>query len=496
MSQPWSSQILSSANVDKDIASAVFFRVAFGLTCAYWAWDYLNSGRVTRLYVEPDFHFCYPLLWFIQPLPGNGMYWLFLVMLVLSLLIAVGWFYRLASIAFAACFSYFFLIERTNYQNHYYLICLLAWLLPVLPLNTSLSVDCRTGRTKPNERTAAWVYWTLQFYVGLPYFFGGIAKLTPDWLLGQPMGIFLATKSEVPIIGSWLTMPAAAMLLSIAGLVFDLAIVPLLIWQKTRFAAYMVCLLFHTINAALFQIHIFPWFMILASTVYFQPSWPRWVLGAKIVESDAAFESSAAESTEKPAVASRWLVVLASLLVAFHCLWPLRSRLYNEETSWTERGHLFSWRMMLRAKEVGIGYAIVDSATGRAANVDHKQFIDPEQAEKFARDPELIRQMAHFIADKFEKEMHRRPEVHAFVLASLNGRKPQLMIDPNVDLAAQSAAWWRTPTWIVPLKEPFRIEAWAVPIDQWKSQVELPQIKFLEQLKQQSVSRQKSNIQS
>jgi hypothetical protein len=441
------------------------------------------------LYVSPEFHFAYPLFDFVRPLPGSGMYWLFLVMLMLSLLIGIGWFYRAASVAFAICFSYFFLIERTNYQNHYYLICLIAWLLPFLPLNTSLSVDCRSGRISPKEQTASWVYWILQFHIGIPYFYGGIAKLTPDWLLGQPMGMFLSTKSDIPLVGQWLALPETAILLSIGGLIFDLAVVPLLMWSKTRVAIYVVCILFHITNATLFQIHIFPWFMILATTIYFPAGWPRWILGAP------PMDTAADETTQPASVLPKWGVLVAALIVAFHCLWPLRSRLYHEETSWTERGHLFSWRMMLRAKEVGIGYAIVDSTTGRAANVDHKQFIDPEQAEKFARDPELIRQMAHFIADKFEVEMRRRPEVHAFVLASLNGRKPQLMIDPNADLAAQPNAWWSTPAWIVPLKEPFRAEAWKVPMDQWKSHVELPEIKFLEQMKQQSANRAESNPQ-
>jgi vitamin K-dependent gamma-carboxylase len=488
---PLSSKILQAAGYPKDVAAAVFFRIAFGFTCCFWAWDYLTSGRVTRLYVTPEFHFGYPLFDFVRPLPGSGMYWLFWVMLALALLIGIGWFYRAASIGFAICFTYFFLIERTNYQNHYYLICLIAWLLPFLPLNTSLSVDCRTGRTTPSEQIATWVYWILQFHLGIPYFYGGIAKLTPDWLLGQPMGMFLSTKSEIPMIGEWLALPGTAMLLSIGGLIFDLAVVPLLMWSKTRVATYVVCILFHLINATLFQIHIFPWFMILASSIFFSPGWPRWILGAPPIDIETIVEESSQPTSGLP----KWAVLLAGLVVAFHCLWPLRSRLYSEETSWTECGHLFSWRMMLRAKEVGIGYAIVDSVSGRAVNVDHKQFIDAEQAEKFARDPELIRQMAHFIADKFEAEMRRRPEVHALVLASLNGRKPQLMIDPNVDLAAQPCAWWGTPAWIVPLKEPFRAAAWNVPMDQWKSHVELPEIQFLELMKQQSANRAGSNSQ-
>jgi hypothetical protein len=113
------------------------------------------------------------------------------------------------------------------------------------------------------------------------------------------------------------------------------------------------------------------------------------------------------------------------------------------------------------------------------ANVDHLQFLGTEQAEKFGRDPELIRQLAWFIADKFEDETGRRPEVHAFALASLNGRKPQLMIDPNTDLASVSAGYFGERSWIVPLEEPLRSPPWDVPMNEWRQHVELPEINFL-----------------
>lgn len=486
----WLKSLHSSASRSEDIAAAVFFRFAFGLTTCFWAWDYLASGRVSRLYVAPVFHFKYPLLEFVEPLPGEGMYLFFLWLLVLSLLIAVGWFYRIASVAFAVSFTYFFLIERTNYQNHYYLICLISWCLPWLPLNRDFSVDSRSGRVASQEYVPNWVYWLLRFYIGVPYFFGGVAKLTTDWLQGQPMELFLSSKSELPLIGGMLQGPFAVELFSWGGLFFDLAIVPMLLWSRSRWLAYCLCVGFHITNSFLFQIHIFPWFMILATTVFFPPSWPRQLLGVRNPDSGLSDNSIEGDKAQVVTSLGPWWSIALIGLALFHCAWPLRSRLYNEETSWTERGHLFSWRMMLRAKEVGIGYAIVDPTTGRVANVDHKQFIDAEQAEKFARDPELIRQLAHFIATKFEKEMGRRPEVYALVLASLNGRKPQLMIDPNVDLATQPFALWEKPSWILPLTEPFRKEAWRVPIDQWKSHVDLPPIKFLERMKALQKSRE------
>ena len=471
------SRVLDTACLHVDNAGATFFRIGFGGLMAGWAWNYLASGRVTRLYVDPVFNFTYYGFDWVAPLPGNGMYVHFVAIMLLSLMIAAGFLYRFASCAFAIAMIYVFLLDRTNYQNHYYLICLFGCLLPLLPLNRNVSIDAWRNPAILTQTTPAWVYWAIRFHVGVPYFFGGIAKLTPDWLLGQPMGLFLSTKTSIPVIGSLVSLPSAGLAMSWMGLLFDLLIVPALLWRKTRVAAYLLCLAFHLMNAVLFKIHVFPWFMIVATTIFFDPAWPRRLLTmGQAAKASLAADSSATDRCQRPA---KWIVLVVSAYVLFHFLWPLRSRLYGNEPSWDERGHLFSWRMMLRAKEVGLGYAIVDPETGRVANVDHKQFIDAEQSEKFGRDPELILLMAHFIANRFESEMGRRPQVYAFVLASLNGRKAQLMIDPNVDLAAQPRGQLGQRDWVMPLTEPLRREPWIVPVEQWRQYVELPEIEFL-----------------
>jgi hypothetical protein len=55
------SRVLDAAFLPVDNASVTFFRVAFGGLMAAWAWNYLASGRVTRLYVDPTFSL--HLLW-------------------------------------------------------------------------------------------------------------------------------------------------------------------------------------------------------------------------------------------------------------------------------------------------------------------------------------------------------------------------------------------------------------------------------------------------
>lgn len=480
------SRVLDAAFLPSDNAGATFFRVAFGGLMAAWSWNYLASGRVTRLFVEPAFNFTYYGFDWIAPWPGSGMYLHFVAIMVLSLLIAAGCFYRIASCCFAIAFIYVFLLDRTNYQNHYYLIALFGCLLTLLPLNRNVSVDAWRKPQILTQTTPAWVYWAIRFHVGVPYFFGGIAKLTPDWLLGQPMGMFLTTKTSIPVIGSWVSWSSTGLAMSWFGLLFDLLIVPALLWRKTRVAAYLACIAFHLTNAVLFQIHVFPWFMIVATTIFFDPAWPRRLL--TVGQGKAMAEVIENHQQNRYPRPRKWVLVAVGIYVVFHFVWPLRSRFFGGEPSWDERGHLFSWRMMLRAKEVGLGYAIVDPETGRVANVDHKQFMDAEQSEKFGRDPELILLMAHYIADQFQSEMGRRPQVHAFVLASLNGRKAQLMIDPNVDLAAQPRGQFGQRDWVMPLTEPLRLEPWVVPVEQWRQYVELPPIEFLKNSQQEPAS--------
>ena len=54
--------------------------------------------------------------------------------------LALGLFARAAALATAVGFTWLFLIERCTYQNHYYLLMLVAWAAVALPLG-------RTGRS-------------------------------------------------------------------------------------------------------------------------------------------------------------------------------------------------------------------------------------------------------------------------------------------------------------------------------------------------------------
>ncbi|MCC6508901.1 MAG: HTTM domain-containing protein, partial [Pirellulaceae bacterium] len=138
----------------------------------------------------------------------------------------------------------------------------------------------------------------------------------------------------------------------------------------------------------------------------------------------------------------------------------------------------FSWRMMLRGKSVVLGFVIKDKVNGRVLDGKINRFLGPDQSEKFGRDPEMILQFAHFLGAEYQATTGRPAAVHVLALASLNGRKPELLVDPNVDLTKEPRGWYAR-SWVMPQREPLRREPWDLPIEQWRNHVEMPELKFL-----------------
>jgi hypothetical protein len=279
----------------------------------------------------------------------------------------------------------------------------------------------------------------------------------------------------LPIVGDWFVTEGAVAFFAWGGLLFDLLIVPLLLWKPTRTAAYVVCVLFHLTNALLFSIHVFPWFMIFATMAFFDPSWPRRVFGgARFVPQPSGPRTWASLSRR-----ARFGVCALAVYCAFHVAWPLRHYAYAGDVSWTERGHYFAWHMMVRGKVSGVRFYVTNEETGHTSVADVRGVINGEQLSRMGRDPEMILHMAHWIAAHEERRLGSRVSVRALVLSSLNGRKPQLLIDPNVDLAREPRGFHPRP-WIVPLTEPLRSEPWAVPLVEWERHLELPPRPFLQ----------------
>src|SRR5215218_69974 len=108
------------------------------------------------------------------------------------------------------------------------------------------------------DAIAAWMVWLLRFQVGVVYVFAGLAKAKADWLLeGQPLGLWLAARTETPILGGLFAAPGTALAMSWAGFLFDTSIVLWLSWARTRLAAYGAVIVFHGLTGYLFNIGMF-----------------------------------------------------------------------------------------------------------------------------------------------------------------------------------------------------------------------------------------------
>ena len=108
-------------------------------------------------------------------------------------------------------------------------------------------------------------------------------------------GSGLAVVVTTPLIGPLLETEGAVFFFSYGGMLFDLLIVPALLWSRTRPFAFVFCIFFHVTNKMLFDIGIFPFLAIAATTIFFSPDWPR-----RVNLLFAPFDASAKAARSKP----------------------------------------------------------------------------------------------------------------------------------------------------------------------------------------------------
>jgi hypothetical protein len=431
-----------------DAASLVCFRVAFGAVMAWEVIRYFSNGWIAADYIEPAFHFKYFGFDWVRPWPAAGMYVHFSVLGLAALGVALGLAYRLSAVVFFFGFTYVFLLDQTYYLNHFYLIALLAFSLVFLPVRGALSLDAWLQPRLRSDSAPAWALWLLRTQISIPYLYGGLAKLNPDWLRGEPMRLWLAERTNLPLLGRFVTEEWIVLAFTYGGLLLDLLIVPFLLWSRTRLWAFVLGLAFHGLNAVLFEIGVFPWLMMAATTIFFAPEWPR-RLGLM-----PPWRPPALDPPVAPPPRWRWpTLAAATAYLALQALVPLRHYAYPGNVSWTEEGHRFSWHMRLRDKESQALFIVTDLDQETTWTVEPSAYLTEQQARVMAGRPDMILQFAHHLAAELRHSGRSRVEVRAQVMAALNGRPPQLLVDPDIDLARQPRSLAPAP-WILPLREP------------------------------------------
>lgn len=443
-----------------DGSSLVVFRVLFGLLGAFGAARFFWNDWIERFFVRPGFHFHYWGFEGVEVLAPEAMNFAFGALVVLGLMIAVGLFYRLSVVVFFVLFSYVELIDVTYYLNHYYLVSLLAAWLIVLPLGSEGSLDAlwqkKLGWKRPVLRR--WMLWALRLQVGIVYFHAGMAKFTTDWLLhAQPLGIWLASRTDTPIFGPLFAEPWVAYAMSWAGFLYDTTIPFWLSWRRTRPYAFLVLLFFHGMTHILFLIGLFPLIMTCAATLFFEPNWPRrlWYRFRPTTPKDVASPGEASP------LALPVLTLLGAALVV-QALLPLRAHAYGGNVLWHEQGMRWSWRVMCREKAGSVTYRVLWDGRTREMHVSPSSYLTPYQEREMSGQPDLILQLAQHIGAQHTARGRQNVQVRVDALVSLNGRIPQPLIDPEVDLMqvedSIAPASWIAPA---PPGEPIRLRRMA-----------------------------------
>jgi len=441
-----------------DISFLVFFRIIFGGIMLWETYRYFTHGWIRRYFIETTVNFSYYGFSWVKPWPGSGMYVHFLVLGLAAACVMVGFLYRFAAPVLFLAFTYSFLLDQTRYLNHFYLVCLISFLMCFLPAERAFSVDALLRRKIRSDVVPAWTLWLLRVQVGIPYFFGGIAKLNSDWVHGgEPMRIWLSPLVKIPAFGHIFASGWVVYSFVIGGLLLDLLVVPLLLWRRTRPFAFAGAVLFNLINAVIFEIGIFPWLMLGALLIYFPPDLLRRFARAFMSPGEEFLDSAPAparaESYPSLSTTQKVVVGLMAAYLAVQIILPLRHYLYPGNVSWTEEGHNFAWHMKLRTKTGEAVFTVTHPESGQTWTVKPEEHLKSHQVMKMSTKPDLILHFAHFLAEQKRREGYDNVEVRARVMVSLNGREPQLLIDPNVDLVKEEVSLLPV-RWIVPLTTP------------------------------------------
>jgi len=440
-----------------DARGLAAFRILFGLTMALATLRFVLNGWVSELLVAPTYHFTYLGFEWIRPLSHSAMLLVFGAMGLAALSLSLGLFTRVAAAIFFLLFSYAELIDQATYLNHYYLASLLALLLVFVPSESAWSLDAwrraRAGRA-PSASVPELAYFVLRAQMAVVYLFAGLAKLDADWLFrAEPLTTWLRSRVESPLLVGLVAEPWVPFAMSWGGALFDLFVVPLLIVRRTRPFAFALAAFFHLTIWLLFPVGVFSFVMLLAITVFFDPSWPARLVGRLVTVSPFTPEPS-------PRSVRPLAFAMVAAYVAVQVLVPLRFAAYPGTVNWTEQGFRFAWRVMLVEKAGKVEFDVTTESPAARFRVYPREELTPLQLRQMATQPDMIEQYAHHLRQRFDARGYRNVQVRADAWVAFNGRRSQRLIDPAMDLASTERSL-AAKSWIMPLESVSRSELLA-----------------------------------
>lgn len=428
-----------------DNSPLLIFRIFFGILVACECYGAIITGWVRQNLVEPQFTFNFIGFDWLQIFQGSGMYAYFLVMGTLGLGIAFGYKYRFSIITFTILWTGAYLMQKTSYNNHYYLLILISAMMCFFPANADYSLDAKQNPSIKKDWMFGYVKWVVVLQLIIVYTYASVAKIYGDWLDFSIVRILMLDKANYYIIGELLQQPWVHKIVGVFGILFDLLIVPALLWKPTRKVAFFASIFFHLFNSIVFQIGIFPYLSLAFIVFFFEPETIRRIF----------FKKKKAFNSLEILLPKYKKTVIGLVLVYFliQLVLPVRHHFIKDNVLWTEEGHRMSWRMMLRSRGGAGQFKLVNKTTGESKTIKLNNYLSKKQQRRIMAYPDFIWQFSQLL----KKEYAQKGETVSVYLTNskvrINGKPYRAFIDPKVDLANESWKHFGHHSWILPSTE-------------------------------------------
>ena len=411
----------------------------FGALLTWHCLEVIFTDWIQYVFIEPRFTFSHIGMEWLQPLQGNGMYYYFAVMAVCGVLVSIGLFYRFSLGLFTILFAGAYFMQKTTYNNHHYLMLLICIIMLFLPANKSNSIDVVRNPSIKQNLMPVWCRLVLILQIAIVYFYATVAKLYPDWLDGTFIKNLLSSRTASRFINiyqqEWFYLS-----ITYGGILFDLLIIPLMLYKKTRKYAFVAAIFFHLFNKMILSIGVFPFLALAFSILFFPPEFFR----KYIFKGNLKIQMPILSSVLSNKILLYFFVPFFVLQLAL----PLRHWFIKGDVLWTEEGHRLSWRMMLRSRTGETKFLIVNKATKEKEYYVLNKLLTKSQIKSMRTQPDMIWQTAQIIKREYRS---KGIDISIFVDSKVSvNKKPKLpLIDPNVDFAkAQWNYFWHN-EWIL-----------------------------------------------
>ncbi|KUF37894.1 hypothetical protein AV926_01490 [Myroides marinus] len=431
-----------------DNSPLIIFRILFGFLFACESFGALATGWVKSNLVDVKFTFSHIYMDFLQVLVGPQMYVYFFLMGCVSVAVMLGYRYKWTMPLLTVLWAGAYFIQKTSYNNHYYMLLVICVYMCLLPANRYASLDVRDKRVSEELSMPTYISWLFIFQVGMLYIYGTVAKFYPDWLDGTFTKLMYEGANIPDVFKTVFTQDWFAVTIAYLGIVFDGLVVFLLLNKRTRTLAVIASLVFHLFNSITLHIGIFPYFALSFAVFFYEPERVRgWFFRKKPQLDESVLVEAQSNFTKLTSSVKYFLLAFMFIQLVL----PLRHYFIKGDVLWTDEGHRLSWRMMLRSRGGYTNYITVDKKTGERKYYNIEEVLTDKQMARLSS-PDMIWQMAQYIKKEY-KTKGQEVEVYAESYVSINNRELSRFVDPNIDLGAVSWNYFTHCEWI--LDKPF-----------------------------------------